>query len=205
MRPPVGARRRVTTVAIFRVPVRIDYPGTGGPGFNVFAVRTIGPSGDDADQLEDAMDALTTFYTALAGRYQTGTIITLGEGIIKDPLGSPEYQNASVRTVNGTGQAGMGPALLAVVVSWRTTSATRSGRGRTFIGPLQTGQVETANGLPSASLINGIRNAADDLVDASTGPSGWSLGVLSTKQGLLRDWTSASVQQRWSFLSSRRD
>lgn len=190
-------------MAIFRVPVQIVYPQQGGPGYNVFHVRTIGPAGDDADQLSEALDALEEFYLKVRGTMTPGTSIRIGEGMIKDPLGSPEYQQDDLRVVPVVGSGGTpGPSLLAVVVSWRTPSASRSGRGRSFIGPFQT----TAIGdTPDTATIQNLTGAASKLVSSSTGPSGWSVGVLSVKQQLLRDITGYKVRDRWSFLSSRRD
>lgn len=193
-------------MAIFRVPARIEIAGLqGGPFMNVFNVRTIGPSGDDADQLGDALDALETFYTGFIARMPNTTTITLGEGMIKDPLGAPEYQEDDPRVlVAGGVAAGTATPLLALVVSWRTASASRSGRGRTFCGPFNPSTVGS-DGTPDNALVTSVSNAAAALVAASGGPNGWSLGVLSTKQALLRDVTGSTVRDRWSYLSSRRD
>lgn len=192
-------------MGIFRVPVTITHPSLPGPAMNVFHVRTIGPSGDDADQLGDALDALEEFYNGFGGFMPAGTQVTLGEGMIKDPLGNPEYQDDDSRILNfNTGPAGPTSVLLAVVVSWRTSSASRSGRGRTFTGPFQTGLADP-DGTPNAALLNAVRASGVGLVNSSGGPGGWAVGILSVKQGLLRDITGSTVRDRWSFLSSRRD
>lgn len=190
-------------MGIIRVPVRITYQGAGGPGFNVWHVRTI----SDVDEkllVADALDALDDFYRGIEGLWPSGTSITIGEGMIKDPLGSPTYFPDDSRVYNPPPQSTMTSAMLAIVVSWRTTSASRSGRGRTFVGPI-IGAAAEADGTPTAAALTKVRNAASGLVSASSGPGGWSFGVLSTKQGVLRDFTGSSVKDRWSFLSSRRD
>lgn len=191
-------------MTIFRVPVAITYPGSGGPGRNVFHVRTIGPNQDDSEQLGEALDALQTFYETIKQYYPSGTTIRMGEGMIRDPLGNPEYEEDNVKTVVSGGSGGHLSPLLCACVSWRTTSASRSGRGRTFIGPFNV-QAQDSDGTITASYLNLLRNAAATLVSASTGPSGWSLGVLSVKQGLLRDFTGSSVKDQFAYLSSRRD
>lgn len=193
-------------MAIFRVPVTITTPSIpGGPYMNVWHCRTIGPGGDDSEQLGDALDALNDFYAGVRDYYPNGTEVRFGEGMIKDPLGSPTYEADQPRSVTTGGVAGgSATALLAIVVSWRTSSASRSGRGRTFVGPFST-SATTADGTPNDIVVTGVRQAAELLVDASGGPGGWAFGVLSTKQGLLRDFTGSSVRDRWSFLSSRRD
>lgn len=187
---------------IYRVPVRIEYPQGGGPGYNVFHVRTVS---DARDELLGALDALEEFYIDLRSHFAQGTKHIIGEGMIKDPLGSPEYVNDSPRTRLGEGAATVAPSLLALTVSWRTSSATRSGRGRTFVGPFTSDAMGTNDGTPGTALMSSIVAAAGDLVDASSGLNDWAIGVLSIKQGLLRDITGATVRDRWSFLSSRRD
>lgn len=191
-------------MAIFRVPARIDFDGPGAPGLNVWNVRTVGPGNEDEVQLEDAVQAITNFYTALRPLMPVGQTVTLGEGIIKDPLGDSTYGPDLSRIVTGNGQNGQAPQLLAICVSWRTSSASRSGRGRTFFGPIVLDALQGDGTIETAAL-NSVRGAAAALVSASTGPDGWSVGVLSTKQGLLRDITGYTVKDQLSYLSSRRD
>lgn len=186
---------------IIRVPVTITSPVPGGPFMNVWHVRTIESANVDLPQ---ALSALEAFYNSLKTFYPSSTVIKLGEGMVSDPLGSPEYVDDDPRTVNvGTTTQGSPATLLSVVCSWRTTSATRSGRGRTFIGPINPSQTDT-DGTPKGTMVTTINSAANTLVSASTGPGGWSIGVLSVKQRLLRDITGVSVQDRWAYLSSRR-
>lgn len=197
--------RSGASVTIFRVPVTITTPGIpGGPYMNVWNCRTIGPGPDDSDQLSEALDALEDFYRGVRDYLPNLTEVRMGEGMIRDPLGSPEYQADDPRSITTGGvAAGSATALLAIVVSWRTSSASRSGRGRTFVGPFSV-SATAGDGTPNDIVVNGVRAAAEGLVDASTGPGGWAWGVLSTKQGILRDFTGSSVRDRWSFLSSRR-
>lgn len=192
-------------MSIFRVPVTITTPGIpGGPYMNVWNCRTVtGPPGDSGD-LANALDALEDFYRGVKDYFPNLTEVRFGEGMIRDPLGSPEYQDDDPRVLLTGGVAGgSATALLAIVVGWRTTSASRSGRGRTFVGPFSV-SATAADGTPNDQVVNGVRLAAEGLVSASTGPGGWSFGVLSTQQGILRDFTGSSVRDRWSFLSSRR-
>lgn len=191
-------------MTIYKVPVRISHAGGGGDAYNIMNFRTIGPGGDDLDQLGEAINALTTFYSAIKALYPNTTTINIGESVIKDPLGAPEYVGTDAKVVQGTRTGGSSPTLLAVTCTWRTTSATRSGRGRTFIGPLGFGVVQNDGTLNDADIAT-LRNAANAFVNASLGPAGWSFGVLSQKQKLLRDVTSFTVRDRFAYLSSRRD
>lgn len=187
---------------IYRVPVRLEFVGGGGPGYNVFHVRTVSNA---RDELTSALDALEAFYTSLRPYYVSSTRIHIGEAMIRDPLGSPEYVNDDSRVVSGTGAAGMEVHLLSIVCSWRTSSATKSGKGRTFLGPFGANVADNNDGTPTTAALNAIRAAAQQLVDSSTGLNDWAIGVLSQKQGLLRDITGVTVNDRWSYLSSRRD
>ena len=190
-------------MSIVRVPVRMDFTQPGGPGYNVWHIRTADDN-PETWELSGALDALEDFYQANAGLYHAGTTITIGEGMVRDPLGSPTYVDDDVRTLTGGNGSAPGSTMLAVVVSWRTTSATRSGRGRTFLGPI-TSAVVSGDGTPSNLFITQARAAATALVAASTAANGWAIGVLSTKQGIFRDAVGSSVRDRYSFLSSRRD
>lgn len=185
-----------------RVPVRIDYVGVGAPGYNVWHVRTATGAGGE---LEGALDALETFYTGIASVYPSTASVRIGESMINDPLGSPSYEPDDLRVVAGGGNAFLTPQMLAIVISWRTTSATRSGRGRTFIGPLTVASEDSGDGTPTAAVITPIRNFATALVAASNLAAGWSFGVLSKKDAVIRDFTAAKVNDRWSYLSTRRD
>ena len=192
-------------MAIVRIPVTLDYAPDGGPGMNVWHARTVSDSGNDfTEQLTEAVEALETFYDSIRSIYQTTTQIRIGEAMIRDPLGSPEYVPDIARSVNGQSVSGAFSPLLAICVSWRTASATRSGRGRTFLGPLAS-NIGQDDGTPVTATIGVIQSAAAALVSASQTPFGWSLGVLSPTTGLFRDFTGSQVRDRFAYLSSRRD
>lgn len=183
-----------------KIPVRIDYPNSGGPGYNVFHARV----NDVETDLEDALDALESFYNTLPSLWGSTTSLTIGEGMINDPYGSPTYLPDDVRVITGTGTPTALPQLLAICISWRTPSATRTGRGRTFLGPLVTGTAQ-ADGTPIDAIVTAVRDSAQFLVGQSTGANGWAFGVYSQKDALFRDWVGSSVKDRFSYLSSRRD
>lgn len=189
-------------MAIVRVPVRIEYPMPGGPGFNVWHLST--QPGGQAGDLGEALDALEAFYTKVRALIMPGTNIIIGEGMINDPLGDPTYVNDDSRTVTGGGTIAGVPAMVALVVGWRTASATRSGRGRTFLGPISQAALQT-DGTPSTLRLGEVRSAAEELVADSQSANGWAIGVLSAKQGVWRETTGVSVRDRWAVLTSRRD
>lgn len=191
-------------MAIYRIPVRIEGTTTpGGPWMNILHVSTQ-PGGQPGD-LGEALDALEAFYTALRNYFSTAVQVIIGEGMIEDPGGSPQYVDDDRRVVVGAAASPANlSALLAVVVSWRTASATRSGRGRTFLGPFVTLANEN-NGTPAPDLLSRINVAAQALVEDSQSANGWAFGVLSTTQGTFRPVTGHSVRDRFAVLRSRRD
>lgn len=186
---------------IHKVPVRIVHPGSGGDAYNIWHLRTVQ---NDQDYVVDALGALKAFYTTCKGLYPNQTQIHVGDGVIDDPYGSPTYNPYVPQTVVGTGQVAQAPQLLALVVTWRTTAATRSGRGRTFLGPLELAALD-GDGTIKEAWLSEARTAAQDLMSQSTLPGGWSFGVYSHKDKVLRDFTSFTVRDRCSVLRSRRD
>jgi hypothetical protein len=134
-----------------------------------------------------------------------GTDVILGEGMILNPFSNPTYVQDDRRIISvANANPNTNSTLLAVCISWRTSAASRSGRGRTFIGPLNKTAAEI-DGSPTAGVLSSLRNAADDLVAAVGNADGTGLGVYSVKQGVLRDFTGATVADRFAYLSSRRD
>ena len=167
-----------------RVPVMIEHPLPGGPAMNVWHFR-IGGSLTEDSYLHNALDALAAFYEPLRGFYPGGTTITIGSGMIADPLGNPTYVDDDITVLHGESTAPNTATLLQVVASWRTTSATRSGRGRTFIGPLNASVVQ-GDGTIDPDKLNLIRGAVSGLVEDSQTANFWAVGVLSVKDGALR-------------------
>lgn len=183
-----------------KIPVKIAYTGAGGPGVNVFNGRV----GDVDTDLPDLLAALATFYENLKSIWMTSTTITIGESMILDPYGSPTYIDDDVTVITGTANTNALSPLLAICVSWRTVAASRSGRGRTFLGPLGA-QASGPDGTLNDTVLGSVRSEAQTLVSASQATNGWALGVYSTKDALLRDWVGSSVKDQFSYLSSRRD
>ena len=110
----------------------------------------------------------------------------------------------AVEQRGGSGDADPAPVLLSACVSWRTDVATRSGRGRSFLGPVSRRWLQT-DGTIHASLLSMITGAANELVDASLGTADWAVGVYSGKDSMIRDITGFRLRDRWAYMSSRRD
>jgi hypothetical protein len=230
--PPAACRNcaseassaRVCRMAILRIPVNITWSGSGSPGVNVFHGRV-----NDPINLTDAqglVDAIRAFYVSLSsmtgmgsgGLHGGSAIATLGDVV---DVESREMANVTMSPVTLAGGAGMAPAPVMAVVGWRTSSATRRGRGRTFIGPLNPGAVST-DGTLADSAVTGLRTAAQALVDASEGLTSAALGIYGLQSPapdnidpgseayrdlprVLRDITGVRVRDSCAVLRSRRD
>jgi hypothetical protein len=193
-------------MAIYRLPVKITHPALGGDGVNIFHVRTGGGIGEVAT-VNRAVGWLSTFYDAIDAVFPTGTAIQFEGTAVTVATEEPEYLEG-LDTFNhaGAGGASVLPPANALVVGWRTSSATRSGRGRTFLGPMATPTAQ-ADGTVTESWLSLVRTAAAAMVSSSEAADadGVALGVFSPTQNLLRDFTGSSVKDRFAVLRSRRD
>jgi hypothetical protein len=197
-------------MAVYRVPVRIAFTGSGAPGANVWHLRTVAEPfapGPDVN-ISGALSALQDFYLGCASAI-AGTLSIDGEITEITPGGEadPQAQSRFVQVTPWTVQAGTGdeslPDLLAITVTLRTEDASRRGRGRVFLGPVKD-ETLASGGTPSDIVLQDIRNAAAALVDASTAATGWAWTVYSRADGVARDITSTRVRDVYSYLSSRR-
>lgn len=191
-------------MATYRYTVNLSYPNGGGPGVNVWHLRTTGDAPSTAGELEGLSEALRDFYTAILGQMQGGTVVSysgvavaLGEEPVFDSAAPAWTMTAA------TGNAAA-PPVLAVVVNWLTTNASRSGRGRTFVGPLAFGSMDSS-GTPISATLSAVRGAAAALIAASDGFADGAIGVYSEVDGVIRDIVGSSVADRFAILTSRRD
>lgn len=191
-------------MALYRAVVDIEWGG-GGSGVNVWHFRTISSPGTLADR-QGAVDAIRDFYDAVSSIYPTDTTISMPAEVVTEFQSAPAFEPVTPWTITGdSGTATHLPAATQLVVGWRTTAATRSGRGRTFLGPLA-GTLNEANGTPTPGLITTVQTAANDLVaESESALGGWAVGVWSEADGVLRDFTSARVRDVFAVLRSRRD
>lgn len=191
-------------MAIVRLTVRHTYGAPGGPGINTWHFRTDGEQASEAD-MASASAALEDFYQALAVRFPTtSTFQMLQEGYL---IGQQAIIPIPTWVVTGTAAGGDGylPTPVAICLNWRTANISRRGKGRTFLGPLALNQRDP-NGTPTLAAATGIVTAANALIAAFQGVGdGGAFGVYSEADGLVRDFTSATVRDSFAVLRSRRD
>lgn len=191
-------------MATYTFPVKLTYPGAGGPGYNIWHMRTTGdaPSTGDLDGLSDLV---ANFYSSISGLFPQGYTAQF-EGVATTVGEDPVYDtSAEAWSVAGAGSsAAIMPQATAICLTLRTSSASRSGRGRKFLGPMYSG-VAAADGTPGDSQLTTIRDAAATLVEESDGFGNGAIGVYSFSQSLFRDLTGYSVRDQFAVLRSRRD
>jgi hypothetical protein len=177
---------------------------TGSPGsppdYNVMHVIDVAASTPSAQAI---VQAIANFYTAIKAYYGGGVHILCGSTVYQDPPGFNLLVPTAPVDVAGTDLSGYAAPQLSVVVSWRTMLATRSGRGRTFLGPLGRA-AETTNGTPTPSMVTTMQTAATTLIsDISALSGGATFVVYSPKLGTQQQITSALVRGG-SFHTQRR-
>jgi hypothetical protein len=203
-------------MAIFRVPINITFPGAGSPGANIWHIRTATPAlSTELTEANTLIGYIRTFYNYNVAHFPATTVISLGT--VTEEETSREI-TPTMATVTGVG-TGSAPQLLAVVVTWRTTVASRRGRGRTFLGPLATADMQN-DGTPSSTLMTDVNSSAASLVTSSLAMGSGAIGVYGYRDAKLpgkanlrnpsdprifRDVTGKQVRDLFGSLRSRRD
>jgi hypothetical protein len=201
-------------VTIFRVPINITFPGAGSPGVNVWHMRTVFDGGPtELAQANVLLGYLRTFYQGVVGDIPIGTTLSLGT--VTDVATQREIV-PSFLSVAGLG-TGSAPQALCICVTWRTEVAARRGRGRTFIGPLDTSAMQS-DGTIRDNLVASTKTAAAALVTSSQIATNGAFGVWGYRDAkpagqtrdpasprIFRDFTGSSVRDIFGLRSSRRD
>lgn len=190
-------------MGLWQATIDLTFSIGSGHGTNTFVIRTTGP--DDGTEAGTAVGWLQTFYTSLAGLFPSTSSAAYSGELREVGVVSPTYLSAGdAWSVPGSATAGQyGPAPAMACVGWRTNLATRSGHGRTFLGPLSNIMFQTDGTLTSDAL-SGIRTAASALVASSTGETGASLVVWSPKTSTGNDITGTATRDIVAVLRSRR-
>lgn len=193
-------------MTLYHFPVALSWSGPGSPGVNMWDIRTTGddPGGTDVDL--DAMSAaIEDFYVSL----QTAEIFPAGYTASFDGLATtigpdPVFTASPSWTHTQGSGGGSAPQSAQGIVTIRTSSAGRSGRGRKFIGPVGSNTV-AADGTPNTALVTALQNAADALLAESTGSANGAVGVWSEAGQVFRDATALQARNYFAVLRSRRD
>ncbi len=188
---------------IYRCSARITYPGTGQPGYNIWHADVAGTAG--AQSFIDYSGAVAQFYDDVSDILTAGTTVRIWDDVV-DAESDPPVDGPVLTPVNVAGGAGAGlPDLICLVVTWLTNQRGSSFRGRTFLGPIGSGFMES-NGTPNATAVSTVETAAQTFVASTTGTEDVADPVVYSRLlGVGTQITGARVRDRWSYLSSRRD
>lgn len=195
----------------FRLPVSLTLSGMPDQAINVWHFRA-NDGGIDA-AFGDAVEAIRGFYSALA----VGTVLANGTTVSAEAaqeVGTDQVRAVDWSNITVPESGARAPFPMAITVNWRSSSASRRGRGRTFVGPLVGGAVQS-DGTVAENTLSAVRAAAAGLVSASVagGISGsaWAVGVygLETAGGtpasphVIRDVVGSTVHDRFAWIRSR--
>lgn len=198
---------------VYRIPVTTTDP-RAGKCVNVWHMRTAEDSPVGYAALQNGVDALRTFYGALATMFPTGNTVLADFAV---DVESNKDRPLTWTAVTGSGGTTVAPPHLAVCVSWKTSTRARRARGRTFLGPLG-GQTIEGDGTVLTGTLTQVKTAAAALISSSMTDNGWALGVwglaepapagyTGSTSGLphqLRDFTGHAVQDKFAVMRSRR-
>lgn len=191
-------------MGLFRATVRLDFPVGSGGGTNTWHLRTLS-SGGTTTEVAALMGKVRDFYDALKSHVGTDYVASWDGLVAQVAVPDPALlEQATPWSVAGTGTAtSYGPAPAMGCVTWRSSLATKRGRGRTFHGPLRATSFE-GNGTLSSGYVTALRGAAQALVSASLVDTNGAIVVFSAADNIGRDIVASSVTDQAAVLRSRR-
>lgn len=145
-------------MSVLRIATVATNPSVSGTAVNVHHMISASSSTADA---QVCVDQLQTFYNAIKSLYHTTTQISVGAHVVAIDVTPNVIVPTTPRAVTGTAGGTQLPGQLAALVSWRTGLASRSARGRTFLGPLSTSDISAYVLTPGVQTM--IQTAADAL------------------------------------------
>lgn len=193
----------------YRMPVSIATAARPDYGVNVWHFRAEGVGGPLLGAVESAVLAIHDFYAALATGSVLANGVTIDATTIQE-VGSDVAQPVDFSAITVPDSGAIAPAPMAITVNWQTASVSRRGRGRTYVGPLVLGAIQT-DGTVHPGALSLVRDAASDLVDTSRTGILWAVGVYgleapggdAASPHVLRDVTGSRVHDRFAWLRSR--
>lgn len=191
-------------MAVYRTSVAIESPDIGGVGANVWHLRT-SDTGPDQDQVNLLMQGLKGFYQDVAPVFPEDVTIRW-DGSAQQILSAEPglVEGATAWSVpGGTTSQGLPPANC-LCITWRTSLSTRSGRGRTFLGPVAEEHVD-AGGRPTTTIRTLLQSAAAEFIDSFDSIGAGAFAVFSPTDNVARDITGARIPTEFAVLRSRRD
>lgn len=189
---------------IYRMTVTTRFPGGSGAGTNTWHFRTTDVPVFGAPSPADIVKGFyQTLQSNLGAPYFFSWDGSLQEVLTADPQLVAVQEGWTLQGSAG-GNADSGPAGVGMCITWRTSVATKSGRGRTFLAPLPIGWYES-NGTLTDSILTTIRGAAAHVVDLSVADGNGGICIVSKKDAIARDIIGSTINDQVAYLSSRRN
>jgi hypothetical protein len=188
----------------FQIPVRLSWTGaSGSPGANIWHGRNTGDF-PDSTEVQGLVDIIQAFYDTIKGIYTGSVDIDFDGEVTGVGADAGDTETADTWHIDGGPTTDFLAPANCFLVNWKTSSGGRRGRGRTFLGPLNSGQNQ-GDGTPVEAGRTLVQGAVDTLVSASGDFANGALGVWSREDLQLRDFTSGAVPNFMAVLRSRRD
>lgn len=150
------------------------------------------PNSAPVTEANNAVDALDTFYTAIATHLATQTF-TIGQRVVTVDQSPNQVISPTVETAAGTGGT---PEVLSAAAVLRLSSNFVGGsfRGRVFLGPLASNVVTSAGNVITSTTVTAVTAAAATLMGTTTG--GIQLAVWSRRLNQATPITGVSCSSR---------
>lgn len=191
-------------MALYRCTVRLTFPVGSGGGTNTWHLRT-GTGTDEDQNIAALMGKVRFFYEAVTPTLPNTWSAEWDGTALEIATAEPTLVTAPGGGWEETGSAtgGYGAAAGMGCVTWRTALAARSGRGRTFVGPLAATAVEQ-NGTLSSTALSLFRQAGQSIPDSAGSSVAGAVVVWSERLQQGRDIIGSSVTDQVAILRSRR-
>lgn len=189
-------------MGIYRTTVKLAFATGSKGGTNTWHIRSTSVPLPGAPTM---VTAIKNFYDAIKAMFPT-TMTFAWDGTLAqvDSADPPVLGGGTPWTVTGTATGSLySPAGVGCVVGWKSSIATRSGRGRTFLAPLAQGVMQSDGSLADTNLAT-MQTAANALISTSLADGNGAITVWSPTQNVARDIVSAKINDRVAWLSTRR-
>lgn len=191
-------------MGLFRANVSISHPSINGPAVNTWHARADGVAATYDAELNGLADNLHDFYVNLQGAMAGGAVFRF-DGVwtgIEGDEGDQRELDPWTFT-NPVADACL-PSATAIAINWRTSSALRTGRGRSFMSPLSVADLQ-GDGTVTAAALGVFQSAITSFIGDFSGSGNGAFGVYSRKTHQVRDITAGRVNDKFAVLTSRRD
>lgn len=189
-------------MAVWQLVVNIDWGAGHKHGVNVWHFRQ---TSLPTFPLPPIPTLIKNWYDAIKGFPPSSCVFSF-DGIVRDvssaePTDPPVLQPWTVQCNGGTNTAPNGVGL---VVGWKSSLATRRGRGRTFIAPVSQAMFDGPDGTLDNTKLTALNTMTNTLVSGSTADGNGAIVVWSPTDHLGRDVVAFKINDKPAWLSSRR-